>query len=276
MSDEKEKNESVADQKKKIRERYKGVDESMLEIIPAIPQEDFFTSVVHKRVAVYARVSTDDPRQTSSYELQRNHYTDFVNQHPNWELVDIYADEGISGTSLMHRDAFIRMIADCKAGKIDLIVTKSVCHSAFLYRRTYKYKKRNLIAQSKVATDPIRKAFLIRQAVKLYKGNVFPEAETEEWLRPVSMQYLERYLAAIYKLCELLYDQKDYSRIHEYVVQALKAAPEEEKLYYWMIISLRKRDMVELAKKALETAKNTLDEEYYDLLVEQLNGFRKP
>ena len=50
----------------------------------------------------------------------------------------------------------------------------------------------------------------------------------------------------------------------------------KKKLYYWMIISLRKRDMVELAKKALETAKNTLDEEYYDLLVEQLNGFRKP
>ena len=124
MSDEKEKNESIADQKKKIRERYKGGDESMLEIIQAIPQEDFFTSVVHKRVAVYARVSTDDPRQTSSYELQRNHYTDFVNQHPNWELVDIYADEGISGTSLMHRDAFIRMIADCKNRKIDRILTK--------------------------------------------------------------------------------------------------------------------------------------------------------
>lgn len=133
----------------------------------------------------------------------------------------------------------------------------------------------NLIAQSKAATDPVRKAFLIRQAVKLYKGGVFPEADTEEWLRPVSMRYLERYLAAIYKLCELLYDQKDYSRIHEYVVQALKEAPEEEKLYYWMITSLRKRDMVELAKKALETAKNTLDEEYYDLLVEQLNGYKK-
>ena len=59
-------------------------------------------------------------------------------------------------------------------------------------------------------------------------------------------------------------------------LEAQESAPEEEKLYYWMIISLRKRDMVELAKKALETAKNTLDEEYYDLLVEQLNGFRKP
>ena len=134
----------------------------------------------------------------------------------------------------------------------------------------------DFIRQSKAETDPVRKAFLIRQAVKLYKGGVFPEAESEEWLRPVSMRYLERYLAAIYKLCELLYDQKDYSRIHEYVVQALKEAPEEEKLYYWMIISLRKRDMVELARKTLEAAKSALDEEYYDLLVEQLNGFKKP
>lgn len=134
----------------------------------------------------------------------------------------------------------------------------------------------DFIRQSKAETDPVRKAFLIRQAVKLYKGGVFPEAESEEWLRPVSMRYLERYLAAIYKLCELLYDQKDYSRIHEYVVQALKEAPEEEKLYYWMIISLRKRDMVELARKTLEAAKAALDEEYYDLLVEQLNGFKKP
>ena len=83
-------------------------------------------------------------------------------------------------------------------------------------------------------------------------------------------------LEAIYKLCELLYDQKDYSRIHEYAAQALKYAPEEEKLYYWMIVSLRKRDMLELARKTLDTAKNALDEEYYDLLLEQLKGFRHP
>ena len=79
---------------------------------------------------MYARVSTDDPRQTSSYELQKNHYTDLVNRREDWKLVDIYADEGISGTSLKHRDSFIRMIADCKAGKIDLIVTKSVSRFA--------------------------------------------------------------------------------------------------------------------------------------------------
>ena len=116
--------------KQKIRERYKGVSEEVLDVIPATPQEDFYKSETHKRVAVYARVSTDDPNQTSSYELQKNHYEDMVNRRPNWELVDIYADEGISGTSLMHRDSFVRMIEDCRAGKIDLIVTKSVSRFA--------------------------------------------------------------------------------------------------------------------------------------------------
>lgn len=116
--------------KQKIRDRYKGVSEDVLDVIPADPQEDFYKSDTQKRVAVYARVSTDDPNQTSSYELQKNHYEDLVNRRPNWTLVDIYADEGISGTSLQHRDNFIRMIDDCRAGKIDLIVTKSVSRFA--------------------------------------------------------------------------------------------------------------------------------------------------
>jgi len=117
-------------EKARIRVRYKGVDPSELEFIPAILQENFYEDKREKRVAIYARVSTDDPRQTSSYELQQNHYTDLVNQHPGWNLVDIYADEGISGTSLQHRNAFIRMINDCDEGKIDLIVTKSVSRFA--------------------------------------------------------------------------------------------------------------------------------------------------
>ena len=125
-----EKNLPQQDRKSKIRERYKGIDESTLDVIPAIPREDFYSGTTEKRVAVYARVSTDDPRQTSSYELQKNHYTDLVNRRPDWKLVDIYADEGISGTSLNHRDSFLRMIDDCNNDKIDLIVTKSVSRFA--------------------------------------------------------------------------------------------------------------------------------------------------
>lgn len=130
MKENEEKLNNTAAQKEKIRQRYRGVSSDELDIIPAIPQTNFYEDQREKRVAVYARVSTDDPRQTSSYELQKNHYQDVVSRHPGWKLIEIYADEGISGTSLQHRDAFIRMIADCKVGKIDLIVTKSVSRFA--------------------------------------------------------------------------------------------------------------------------------------------------
>lgn len=116
-------------QKSKIRERYKGSDIGNAEIIPAHKQADFFDDV-ECRVAVYVRVSTNNLQQTSSYELQKNYYEDMISRHPNWILAGIYADEGISGTSLLHRDEFNRMIADCEQGMIDMIITKSVSRFA--------------------------------------------------------------------------------------------------------------------------------------------------
>ena len=116
-------------QKDRIRERYKGIDPDILEVIPAKKKADFYDDAP-RRVAVYVRVSTDDLRQTSSYELQKNYYEDLVKRHETWTLTGIYADEGISGTSLKHRDAFNRMIRDCKAGLIDMIITKSVSRFA--------------------------------------------------------------------------------------------------------------------------------------------------
>ena len=121
---------STEEKKARIRERYKGINPEKLDVIPAVKPASFYEDKSQKRVAVYARVSTDDPNQTSSYELQKNHYMDVVSRHEGWELQEIYADEGISGTSLQHRDAFIRMIEDCHAGKIDLIITKSVSRFA--------------------------------------------------------------------------------------------------------------------------------------------------
>ena len=92
-------------------------------VIPAkqtmIPEEGELI-LCKKRVAAYCRVSTDQEEQLSSYENQVNHYKDMISKNPEYELVDIYADEGISGTSLNHRDEFIRLINDCKEGKIDL------------------------------------------------------------------------------------------------------------------------------------------------------------
>jgi DNA invertase Pin-like site-specific DNA recombinase len=82
------------------------------------------------RVAPYCRVSTDTENQRASYETQIQAYKEYVQKHPDWILVDIYADEGISGTSLKNRDDFARMIEDCKAGKIDMIITKNISRFA--------------------------------------------------------------------------------------------------------------------------------------------------
>jgi DNA invertase Pin-like site-specific DNA recombinase len=78
------------------------------------------------RVAVYCRVSTDNDNQATSFALQKKYYEEFVAQHPNWTLVGIYADEGLSATSVKKRVEFKRMLDDCEDGKIDLIITKSV------------------------------------------------------------------------------------------------------------------------------------------------------
>ena len=118
-------------QKERIRKRYSvKIDPANYRYIPARKTPDYYDEEVQQRVAIYVRVSTDDPRQTTSYELQKKYYEEFVNHHPNWTLVHIYADEGISGTSVKHRDAFNQMIADCKQGKITMIITKSVSRFA--------------------------------------------------------------------------------------------------------------------------------------------------
>ena len=121
---------SKAQVKERMKQRRVHIDESNYEYFPETIVTDHYDNDVYQRVAVYVRVSTDDPRQTTSYELQKQYYEEFVIKHPKWELVHIYADEGISGTSLKHRDEFLRMIEDAKAGKIDLIITKNVSRFA--------------------------------------------------------------------------------------------------------------------------------------------------
>lgn len=87
-------------------------------------------SVQKRKVAGYARVSTDHDEQATSYAAQVNYYTSYIKSRDDWEFVNVYTDEGITGTSTKHRDGFKRMIADALNGKIDLIVTKSVSRFA--------------------------------------------------------------------------------------------------------------------------------------------------
>ncbi len=91
------------------------------------------------RVAAYCRVSTDTEEQLTSYNSQMTHYRSMVEAEPKWELIDIYADEGISGTQTDKRTEFQRMINDAVAGRIDLIITKSISRFARNTLDTLKY-----------------------------------------------------------------------------------------------------------------------------------------
>ena len=81
-------------------------------------------------MAAYCRVSTDQEEQLLSYENQVNYYTNYISENPLYEYAGTYADEGVSGTNTKKRDEFNRMIADCRAGKIDMIITKSISRFA--------------------------------------------------------------------------------------------------------------------------------------------------
>ena len=99
----------------------------LVTMIPADPQmTERDLRKKHLRVAPYCRVSTDKKEQLSSYEAQIEYYTEKINANPDWTLVRLYADEGITGTSAKKRKDFLQMIRDCERGKIDLVITKSV------------------------------------------------------------------------------------------------------------------------------------------------------
>ena len=94
-------------------------------IEPAIP-----APAGRKKVAAYARVSRDTERLMNSVSAQISHYSAFIQNNPEWEYAGVYADCGISGTDTAKRGEFLRMLADCEAGKIDIILTKSISRFA--------------------------------------------------------------------------------------------------------------------------------------------------
>lgn len=113
-----------------IREVYANGPQKEVQIIPA--KKDLPTDEEKRklRVCAYCRVSTEEDNQASSYELQVQNYTKMIRENPEWEFAGIFADEGISGTSVLHREHFLNMIEKCKAGEIDLIITKQVSRFA--------------------------------------------------------------------------------------------------------------------------------------------------
>lgn len=110
----------MAEQIRKVRKIESRV--GLLPIADAVRQK--------KRVAAYARVSTDSEEQFTCYEAQVDFYTRYIQNNPEWEFVAVYADEGVTGTNTKRREGFNRMVCDALSGKIDLILTKSISRFA--------------------------------------------------------------------------------------------------------------------------------------------------
>ena len=96
----------------------------MAEVIKVKPEIPYI--IPKKRVAAYARVSKETERTIKSYRQQVDYYTSYIKSNPEWVYVKTYSDEAITGTSKSKRPGFLQMIADCEAGKIDLILTKTI------------------------------------------------------------------------------------------------------------------------------------------------------
>ena len=109
-----EKRAQRQEEKQRTRKRMRvRVDPENYEFYPEKKRvADFYDTEVPQRVAVYVRVSTDNVKQTTSFELQKKYYEDYIRQRENWTLFHIYSDEGISGTSARHRKDFAQMIED--------------------------------------------------------------------------------------------------------------------------------------------------------------------
>lgn len=113
-----------------------GKDVSAMRSVTVIPasihkfSEVPLATVAKRKVAAYARVSTENEDQKTSYAAQVDYYTNYIKSRVDWELAGMYSDEGVTGTSMKKREGFTHMVQDAPDGKIQLIVTKSVSRFA--------------------------------------------------------------------------------------------------------------------------------------------------
>lgn len=106
--------ERRAEKKAAIRDAFANGPQKEVQIIPATHGADAETETRRLRVCAYCRVSTEEENQATSYELQVQNYTEMIQSNEEWEFAGIYADEGISGTSTLHREHFLEIIEHCK------------------------------------------------------------------------------------------------------------------------------------------------------------------
>jgi len=140
------------------------------------------------RVAAYCRVSTDDEEQVTSYKNQIAHYTDKISSNPDWTLAGIFADEGITGTSTKKRTEFNKLIALCKRGKVDIVLTKSTSRFARNMLDCLKYTRmlKDLGVAVIFEKENINTATMNSVLILSFYGS-FAQAESESLSKNVSL-----------------------------------------------------------------------------------------
>ena len=152
--------------------------------IPAKPESEWKTDAQRQlRVAAYCRVSTKEEDQANSYEAQKEYYTDKIMSNPAWTMAGIFADKGITGTSVKKREDFMRMIRHCRQKKIDVVLTKSVSRFArntvdcLYYTRALKELRATILAESREHAEADRR---IKDAAGMLENAVPHIAEWDE------------------------------------------------------------------------------------------------
>ena len=146
------------------------------------------TTAAKPRVAAYCRVSTKNEEQLLSLEAQKAHYEEKINDNPEWEFAGVYYDEGISGTKKEKRPALLRMIADCEAGKIDKILTKSLSRFARNTTDCLELVKKLLdlgitifFEKENIDTGAMESDFLLFVMSSLAESESFSISDNEKW-----------------------------------------------------------------------------------------------
>ncbi len=186
-------------QKKKERIQQAFSNASNVEFIPATELNLTDDNVI-LRVAAYCRVSTYEEAQAGSFELQVQHYKEMIEENPKWVLAGIYADEGVSATSMHRRIQFLRMIEDCRCGKIDLIITKGVNRFARNTRDCL-----DVIRQLKMLSPPVGVFFETENLNTLESKNEFTlgvislvaQGESEQKSAAITWSIIERFKKGI-------------------------------------------------------------------------------
>lgn len=143
----------------------------------------------HKiRVAAYARVSSDTEEQLESLQAQMEHYESYIRSNENWEFVEVYVDEGLSGTKLKNRVGLNRLIDDCEKGLVELIITKSISRFARntvdclnLVRKLLTYDVAILFEKENIKTDEMEGEFILSILAELASNESKSISENEKW-----------------------------------------------------------------------------------------------